>query len=65
MISRHDEEIISEIADFNTLTLVTTAYTLYENLSTKKRISKRQFYQKFGDNLQSFKKIFAEDTDEK
>ena len=23
MISRHDEEIISEIADFNTLTLVT------------------------------------------
>ena len=36
MISRHDEEIISEIADFNTLTLVTTAYTLYENLSTKK-----------------------------
>ena len=65
MISRHDEEIISEIADFNTLTLVTTAYTLYENLSTKKSISKRQFYQKFGDNLQSFKKIFAEDTDEK
>ncbi len=65
MISRHDEEIISEIADFNTLTLVTTAYTLYENLSTKKPISKRQFYQEFGDNLQSFKKIFAEDTDEK
>lgn len=65
MISRHDEEIISEIADFNTLTLVTTAYTLYENLSTKKPISKRQFYQNFGDNLQSFKKIFAEDTDEK
>ena len=65
MISRHDEEIISEIADFNTLTLVTTAYTLYENLSTKKPISKRQFYQKLGDNLQSFKKIFAEDTDEK
>ena len=56
MISRHDEEIISEIADFNTLTLVTTAYTLYENLSTKKPISKRQFYQEFGDNLQSFKK---------
>lgn len=65
MISRHDEEIISEIADFSTLTLVTTAYTLYENLSTKKPISKRQFYQEFGDNLQSFKKIFAEDTDEK
>lgn len=65
MISRHDEEIIGEIADFNTLTLVTTAYTLYENLSTKKPISKRQFYQEFGDNLQSFKKIFAEDTDEK
>lgn len=65
MISRHDEEIISEIADFNTLTLVTTAYTLYENLSTKKPISKRQFYQEFGDNLQSFKKIFAEDTGEK
>ena len=39
MISRHDEEIISEIADFNTLTLVTTAYTLYENLSTKKALS--------------------------
>ena len=65
MISRHDEEIIGEIADFNTLTLVTTAYTLYENLSTKKTISKRQFYQEFGDNLQSFKKIFSEDTDEK
>ena len=65
MISRHDEEIIGEIADFNTLTLVTTAYTLYENLSTKKTISKRQFYQEFVDNLQSFKKIFAEDTDEK
>ncbi len=64
MISRHDEEIISEIADFNTLTLVTAAYTLYENLSTKKPISKRQFYQEFGDNLQSFKKIFAEDTGE-
>ena len=43
MISRHDEEIISEIADFNTLTLVTTAYTLYENLSTKKPISSVNF----------------------
>ena len=59
----HDEEIISEIADFNTLTLVTAAYTLYEKLSTKKPISKREFYKEFGDNLQSFKKIFSEDID--
>ena len=62
MISRHDEEVIGEIADFNTLTFVTAAYTIYENLSTKKPISKRQFYQEFGDNFQSFQKIFAEDT---
>lgn len=63
MISKHDEEIISEIADFNTITLVTAAYTLYEKLSTKKPISKRDFYKEFGDNLQSFKKIFAEDIE--
>ncbi len=63
MISKHDEEIISEIADFNTITLVTAAYTLYEKLSTKKPISKREFYKEFGDNLQSFKKIFAEDME--
>ena len=56
MITNHDEEIISEIADFNTLTLVTAAYTLYEKLSTKKPISKREFYKEFGDNFQSFKK---------
>ena len=63
MISKHDEKIISEIADFNTITLVTAAYTLYEKLSTKKPISKREFYKEFGDNLQSFKKIFAEDME--
>lgn len=63
MISKHAEEIISEIADFNTITLVTAAYTLYEKLSTKKPISKREFYKEFGDNLQSFKKIFAEDME--
>ena len=63
MISKHDEEIISEIADFNTITLVTAAYTLYEKLSMKKPISKREFYKEFGDNLQSFKKIFAEDME--
>lgn len=61
MITNHDAEIISEIADFNTLTLVTAAYTVYEKLSTKNPISKREFYQEFGDNLESFKKIFAED----
>ena len=63
LITNHDEEIISEIADFNTLTLVTAAYTLYEKLSTKKPISKREFYKEFGDNFQSFKKIFSEDID--
>ena len=63
MITNHDEEIISEIADFNALTLVTAAYTLYEKLSTKKPISKREFYKEFGDNFQSFKKIFSEDID--
>ena len=52
MITNHDEEIISEIADFNTLTLVTAAYTLYEKLSTKKPISKREFYKEFGDNFE-------------
>ena len=61
MITNHDAEIIGEIADFNTLTLVTAAYTVYEKLSTKKPISKREFYQEFGDNLESFKKIFSED----
>jgi len=64
MISNHDAEIIGEIADFNTITLVTAAYTLYEKLSTEKPISKREFYQEFGDNLQSFKKIFDESTNE-
>ena len=63
MITNHDEEIISEIADFSTLTLVTAAYTLYEKLSAKKPISKREFYKEFGDNFQSFKKIFSEDID--
>lgn len=63
MITNHDEEIISEIADFNTLTLVTAACTLHEKLSTKKPISKREFYKEFGDNFQSFKKIFSEDID--
>ena len=43
------------------MTLVTAAYTLYEKLSTKKPISKREFYKEFGDNFQSFKKIFSED----
>lgn len=61
MITNHDAEVIGEIADFNTLTLVTAAYTVYEKLSTKKPISKREFYKEFGDNLESFKKIFAED----
>ena len=63
MISNHAVEIIDEITDFNTLTLVTAAYTLYEKLSTKKPISKREFYKEFGDNFQSFKKILSEDID--
>lgn len=63
LISNHAEEIINEITDFNTLTLVTAAYTLYEKLSTKKPISKREFYKEFGDNFQSFKKILSEDID--
>ena len=63
LISNHAEEIINDITDFNTLTLVTAAYTLYEKLSTKKPISKREFYKEFGDNFQSFKKILSEDID--
>lgn len=62
MITNHDAEIIGEIADYNTITLVTAAYTVYEKMCTKKPISKREFFKEFGDNLESFKKIFVEET---
>lgn len=64
MITNHDAEVIGEIADYNTLTQVTAAYTVYEKLCTKKPITKRDFFKEFGDNLESFKKIFAEDIGE-
>ena len=62
MITNHDAEIIEEIADYNTLMLVTAAYTVYENMCTKKPVSKREFFKEFGDNLEGFKKIFADDV---
>lgn len=64
MLTSHDKDMIAEIADYNTLTLVTAVYTVYEQMCTKKPISKRQFFKEFGDNLQSFKKIFDEGIDE-
>ena len=36
MLTNHDKDLVCEITDFNTLTLVTAAYTIYENLCTKK-----------------------------
>ena len=64
LITKQDAEVISEIADFNTMTILAAAYTVYENISTKKPKSKREFYKEFGDNLESFKKIFSEDIGE-
>ena len=61
MLTNHDKDLISEITDFNTLTLVTAAYTIYENLSTKKPIPKRDFYKQFGDNFDVFRKIIFEE----
>ena len=43
MLTNHDRDLVCEITDFNTLTLVTAAYTIYENLCTKKPIPKRDF----------------------
>ena len=60
MITNHEKDLINEITDFNTLTLVTAAYTVYEKLCTKKPISKREFFQKFTDNFDNFQKIFSE-----
>jgi len=62
MITKHDAEFIGEIADYNTIVVVTAAYTVYENICTKKPISKREFLKEFGDNLESFKTIFSEET---
>lgn len=44
MITAHDEEIIREIVDHNTVKVVATAYTVYEQMCTKKPISKREFF---------------------
>ncbi len=60
MITNHEKDLINEITDFNTLTLVTAAYTVYEKLCTKKPISKREFFQEFTDNFDNFQKIFSE-----
>ena len=43
MLTNRDKDLVCEITDFNTLTLVTAAYTSYENLCTKKPIPKRGF----------------------
>lgn len=60
MITNHEKDLINEITDFNTLTLVTAAYTVYEKLCTKKPISKREFFREFMDNFDNFQKIFSE-----
>lgn len=61
MLTNHDKDLVAEITDFNTLALVTAAYTLYENLCTKKPIPKREFLKQFGDNYDVFKKVFFEE----
>ena len=63
MLTPHEKEMVSELADFNTLALVTAAYTIYEQMCIKKPISKRDFYKEFGDNMLAFKDIFQEDID--
>lgn len=57
MLTNHDKDLICEITDFNTLTLVTAAYTIYENLCAKKPIPRRDFFKQFEDNLSIFEKI--------
>lgn len=64
MITPHDREIIGEIVDHNTVGVVAAAYTVYEQMCTKKPISKRELYKEFEDNLQSFWKIFDEENRE-
>lgn len=59
MISRHDEEVIGEIVDNNTMVVV-AAYTVYKQMCPKKPISKRDFFMEFDDNFQVFRKIFEE-----
>lgn len=56
MISQHDDEIIGEIVDHNAVRVVAAAYTIYEQMCTKKTISKREFYKEFEDNLAHFGK---------
>lgn len=64
MLTNHDNDLVCEITDFNTLTLVTAAYTIYENLYTKKPIPKRDFLKQFEDNFGVFKKIMYEEEKE-
>lgn len=63
MITNHEKDLINEITDFNTLTLVTAAYTVYEKLCAKKPISKREFFREFTDNFDNFQKIFSEEIE--
>lgn len=64
MLTNHDKDLVCEITDFNTLTLVTAAYTIYENFCTKKPIPKRDFLKQFEDNFGVFKKIMYEEEKE-
>lgn len=58
MITNHDEEIISEIADFNTLTLVTAAYTLYENSPQRNLYQSESFTKSLAITFRVLKKYF-------
>ncbi len=62
MLTPHDNEIIGEIVDENTVEVVSAANTIYEQMCTKKPISKRDFYKEFEDNLVLFWKIFDENN---
>ena len=63
MLTNHDKDLVCEITDFNTLTLVTAAYTIYENLCTKKPIPKRDFFKQFEDNFAVFREIWLEEKE--
>ena len=63
MLTNHDKDLVCEITDFNTLTLVASTYTIYENLCTKKPIPKRDFFKQFEDNFGVFKKIMFEEKE--
>lgn len=62
MLNNHDKEIISEITDFNTLTLVSAIYTVYEKLCTKKPISQKEFYNVFEKNYELFYELLYKES---